>query len=136
MNPKDWFKKKEVEVKEPPTRATVLFGLFTKWGKSFVYKDLVGLGSYTSHNLGFDRSYYVGNVNVEHKNHTILRIEKDWHYTDNGNKARAIIYDESYSDQLDEYILALREAIRDKEQAARDKAAKAEAQRIKEETQF
>lgn len=124
----DWFKRKEEvtkKVTEPPTRTTVLFGLFCNWGdKPFSYEGLVGING-----LALAGSvliwWYEGHIDIQHDNEVILRVEPGTFRSPH----KATIYDMSYSDRLDGYIEALRLAIKDRDDATA-------AKRIKEETQF
>jgi len=137
MNIKRWLRKKSQEPVEPPkpqTRAAVLFGLFCEWqDKPFVYCGLVGIADIAYH-LGILYNYYTGSVDIQYDNTVVLGLEKG--YRHQGATVRAIVYDKQYSDQLDAYIVALREAIEERKEVARVVAEAKAAQRIKEETQF
>lgn len=108
---------------KPPTRAAVMLGLFKQWGNApFSCGELVGVSSLKGMNssLPFYWIYWEGGIEISHNNTVVLHIEPD---------ARATIYDDTFSDRLNDYIVALRLAIKDRDDAIK-------AKRIKEETQF
>lgn len=114
-----WFRKKvEIAQENPvvtppeppsPTRAKQLVGLFQYRQRPFVWEGLHGEKVFLNKEEN-PHGWHNRIITITHNDKSVLWIEQNYMamgFGRNWTNPRTIIYDESYSDQLDAFISAL-----------------------------